>query len=116
MQRVSLYKTFRYRSSINRAYYPMFYCALALINTREISSSKHSGVISIFDKEFVKTGEFPKYTSKWIHEAFMKRQESDYLDFKEITQEEAELVLKNSHEFYNLVYSYLNDTFSLFLH
>ena len=86
-----------------------------MINTREISSSKHIGVISVFDKEFVKTGIFPKHTSKWIHEAFMKRQESDYLDFKEIKQEEAELILKNAYEFYNLVYSYLNERYSLFL-
>jgi len=43
-----------------------------------METSKHSGVISLFDKEFVKTGSFPKEFSKWLHDAFTVRQRSDY--------------------------------------
>lgn len=91
----SLLTNARYRSSVNRSYYSMFYAVLAVINTLELSTSKHTGAIFIFDKEFVKTGKFPKSTSKWFHDAFIKRQESDYLDFKEVKKEEAENILKN---------------------
>jgi uncharacterized protein (UPF0332 family) len=35
---------------INRAYYAMFYAALALTVLRSETISKHSGVISFFDK------------------------------------------------------------------
>jgi uncharacterized protein (UPF0332 family) len=43
------------RSIINRSYYSMFYAILALFLKTDINlkTSKHSGVISIFDKEFV---------------------------------------------------------------
>ena len=44
------------RSIINRAYYSMFYAVLALFLKADINlkTSKHAGVISIFDNEFVR--------------------------------------------------------------
>ena len=47
-------------SIVNRAYYAMFYATLALLVTVGKSSSKHIGVISFFDTEFVKKNIFPK--------------------------------------------------------
>ena len=46
------------RSITNRAYYSMFYIVLALFLKTDINikTSKHTGVISIFDKEFILTG------------------------------------------------------------
>lgn len=43
-----------YRSTVNRAYYGMYYAVLALLAIRKQETSKHSGAISLFDKEFVK--------------------------------------------------------------
>ena len=48
------------RSIINRAYYAMFYAVLALLVYEPYSSSKHSGVISYFNKRFIKEGVFQK--------------------------------------------------------
>ncbi|MBE9063552.1 HEPN domain-containing protein [cf. Phormidesmis sp. LEGE 11477] len=45
-----------FRGSINRSYYAMLYALLGLLATRGLGTSKHSGVISLFDREFVKTG------------------------------------------------------------
>lgn len=46
------------RSVVNRAYYAMFYSVLALLIAEEVEhkTSKHSGIIAIFDKEIVHTG------------------------------------------------------------
>jgi uncharacterized protein (UPF0332 family) len=66
------------RPALNRAYYAMFYAVLALLATRKRETSKHSGAISLFDKEFVKAGMFDKDFSRWLHEAFDLRQRSDY--------------------------------------
>jgi uncharacterized protein (UPF0332 family) len=57
-------------SIINRSYYAMFYAVLALLTDLEKESSKHSGMISLFDQYFVKSGKFPKAMSKAIHKAF----------------------------------------------
>jgi len=46
------------RGAINRAYYAMFYAVLALFLKMGINArtSKHAGVIAMFDKEFIHTG------------------------------------------------------------
>ena len=66
-----------YRGSINRSYYAMFYAAMGLLSLKTLGSSKHSGVISFFDREFVKTGELSKDLSRSFHRAFQERQMSD---------------------------------------
>ena len=43
-------------SIVNRIYYAIFYSVTALLLTRGLSSAKHSGVRSLFNKEFVKKG------------------------------------------------------------
>lgn len=43
-------------SIVNRIYYAMFYAVNALLITDGKFSAKHSGVRSIFNKEFVKPG------------------------------------------------------------
>ena len=48
-----------YRDAVNRSYYAMFYCALALLASKGLGASKHSGVLSLFNRYFIKTGEFP---------------------------------------------------------
>lgn len=67
-------------SIINRAYYAMFYAALALLATIGEETSKHSGVMSIFDKNVIKTGILPKEMGKFLHTAFDARQTADYED------------------------------------
>ena len=47
-------------SIVNRAYYSMFYAALALLATIGEETSKHSGVMALFDRHFIKTGVLPK--------------------------------------------------------
>jgi uncharacterized protein (UPF0332 family) len=66
------------RPSINRSYYAMFYSVLALLATRKKETSKHSGAIALFDREFVKTGILSKGFSRFLHDAFDLRQRSDY--------------------------------------
>lgn len=49
--------------AVNRFYYAMFYSVVALLITRQLGTSKHSGAISLFDREFVKPGVFSKEMS-----------------------------------------------------
>jgi len=45
-----------YDVAVSRAYYAMFYATSALLASKGISRSKHSGVCSAFGEHFVKTG------------------------------------------------------------
>lgn len=86
-------------SIVNRAYYAMFYATLALLVTIGKSPSKHEGVLSFFDAEFVKKNIFPKEMSRKLHEAFEARQEGDYTNPDLIDREKAGDVLKAAEEF-----------------
>ena len=45
-----------YITAVNRAYYAIFYSANALLTTKGLERSKHSGVIAAFRQHFVKIG------------------------------------------------------------
>ena len=46
--RESILKEGDYESSVSRTYYAMFYCAQAILLTKNLSFSSHKGVISAF--------------------------------------------------------------------
>ena len=73
-----------FRGTINRAYYAMFYSVLALLAIKKLGTSKHSGAIILFDREFVKTGIFSKELSINLRLAFDRRQTHDYGELIEI--------------------------------
>jgi uncharacterized protein (UPF0332 family) len=85
-----------FRPAVNRSYYAMYYAILALLATSRQETSKHSGVISLFDREFVKPGIFPREFSRWLHAAFDLRQRSDYGPGQVVSSEEATTGLGNA--------------------
>ncbi len=95
------------RSIVNRAYYAMFYAVLALLQSAGQVASKHAGVISIFDKEFVHTGVFPTEMSRSLHRAFDERHESDYETVKAASREDAAELLAEADEFVQRVVNHL---------
>jgi len=99
-----------YRGTINRAYYAMFYSVLALLATKKLGTSKHSGVVSLFDREFVKTGLFPRELSRSLRLAFDRRQTHDYGELIEIDEQIAQETLADAKGFISTVESYLHST------
>jgi uncharacterized protein (UPF0332 family) len=88
-----------FRGSINRSYYAMFYALLGLLATRGLGTSKHSGVMNLFDREFVKTGIFSKNLSRSLHRAFDERQANDYGEMLEPDRELAMGLLEQARVF-----------------
>ncbi|MCK9420933.1 MAG: HEPN domain-containing protein [Nitrospirae bacterium] len=97
------------RSIVNRAYYAIFYALLALLlkTCSPMKTSKHIGVISTFDREFVKTGKIDKYFSTLIHDIFDLRQESDYKDLVQISREDAAQSVAQAREFLAMIKTHL---------
>ena len=65
-------------SAVNRIYYALFYEVLALLLLGNYSSSKHSGVKSLFIKEYVKNGSIDVAWGKFYSQMFEFRQKGDY--------------------------------------
>jgi len=101
------------QSVINRSYYAMFYAGLALLQTIGRTPSKHTGVISLFDTEFVLKDVFPKQLSKDFHKAFNSRQSSDYQPGASATREEAVTLLETAENFVEQLEKYLKEELSL---
>lgn len=95
------------RSIVNRSYYAMFYAVLALFihfNTPH-KTSKHSGVIGIFNKEFIHTGKLDARFAKMFYDLFDERMELDYRDFAEVSEEDARNAVTAAQEFVSAIKS-----------
>lgn len=55
-----LFDNEHWNACINRLYYACFYAVNALLVKHGFSSAKHSGVRTIFNKEFIKTNKLPR--------------------------------------------------------
>jgi uncharacterized protein (UPF0332 family) len=96
------------RGTINRAYYAMFYALLALLATKQLGTSKHSGALALFDREFVKTGLFPRELSRSLRLAFDRRQTHDYGEISEVDRQIAEETLADARAFVAAIESHLS--------
>lgn len=97
------------RGALNRAYYAMFYAVLGLLATKQLGTSKHSGAIALFDREFVKPGLFSPDLSRALHLAFDRRQEHDYGEMIELDVEIVDQSIANAATFVAAVEAYLHE-------
>jgi len=86
-------------STVNRIYYSMFYAVNGLLLTMGLSSSKHSGVLLIFNREIVNKGHLEKKWGEFYSDMFKRRQKGDYQDFVEFQKQDVKAWLKKSEEF-----------------
>lgn len=99
----------QFKDSIGRSYYAMFSSARALLALEGVDYSKHTGVISHFQKEYIKTGIFDKKYSKYISQAFQIRNNVDYADLYIVSQAEASEQYMRAKEFFEVVENYLGN-------
>jgi uncharacterized protein (UPF0332 family) len=102
-----MFEAGRYKNTLNRSYYAIFYAIRSVNALQGFDSGKHSGVIAFFNQNYVKTGIFPKEVSKIIKEASEKRERADYLDFYIASKEEARLQIERAIEFKGIIENYL---------
>lgn len=67
--------------------------------------------MSFFDREFVKTGIFPKDFSRSFHRAFEVRQLNDYGEISTMNEEEAKQILEEARIFVSSIDNYIKSMF-----
>jgi len=79
----------------------MFYAVLGLFLKTNVNlkTSKHTGIISMFDQVFILSGKMDKQFSKSLHKMFNTRQVADYKELVEVSSEEADDALKAARKF-----------------
>ncbi len=88
-----------FADSISRSYYAIFQAARALLAVEGLESRKHSGIVSLFNRHFVKTGKVDKELGVVLKEARRYREMADYSDLAEFVREDAEGQLQDAEAF-----------------
>jgi uncharacterized protein (UPF0332 family) len=83
----------------NRICYACFYAAVALLLTRNLSSPKHSGVMALLNRHFIKEGVVPVDLGKFYSHVFDHRLESDYGEIAELDKDDIRTDLEKAGEF-----------------
>jgi uncharacterized protein (UPF0332 family) len=94
-------------STINRAYYAIFYATNALLATQGFSRSKHSGAISAFREHFVRPGLIEAEYSRIYGRIMDNRRVSDYEIELAVDVRAAEMDLSDAQRFVERVKEYL---------
>lgn len=98
-----VFKNKKLFATVNRIYYSIFYEVSALLLTKNMSSSKHSGVRSLFNREFVKCGIVQERLGDFYNKMFGFRQRADYEDFVEFKEDQVKDWLEKAEDFINVV-------------
>ena len=96
-------------AAISRGYYAAFYLAQAALATKDISRSKHSGVIAAFGEHLTKKGFLPATLHKTFLDLYEKRITSDYSAEAVSSPDETKEALDAAGEFANAVEIYLRE-------
>ena len=99
-----------YAAAINRAYYAIFYSANALLATKKLARSKHSGVLSASRQHFIKTELLSADLSEIYGQVMDDRHESDYEILIATTKEDAEIDIHQARYFVDEVKTWLRRT------
>ena len=106
---LSAYSTGSYSNAANRSYYCIFHSMRAVLALIEFDSKKHSGIISEFNRKYVKEGIFPDTFSEIVKLAFSVRGKSDYDDFYVISKESVDTQISNAKIFLDAVKTYIDN-------
>ena len=97
-----------YKSSANRSYFAVFNAMRAELAILGIDNKKHSGVISAFRLNFIKSGILDVNLSDIITGLFRIRTEVDYNDFYVISKTEVIAQLENAKLFVAAIVKHIN--------
>lgn len=87
-----------FKDSLSRSYYSMFSAVRALLALKEVDSSKHSGIISLFNQHFIKTKIINASYGRMLRKAQYSRERSDYGDYVVVTIDEARNQINNAEK------------------
>jgi uncharacterized protein (UPF0332 family) len=77
-----------WNTAVNRLYYACYYAVSALLVSKGISATTHSGVRQMFGLHFIKEELIPKDLGKFYSDIFDMRQTGDYEDYLDFTEED----------------------------
>jgi len=104
----ALFALASYRGCNNRAYYAVFDGLRSLLALEGVDYRKHSGVISHFQMNYVKTGLFSSELSRIVTSASLIRNASDYEDFFIASKQEAQAQIEGAAQLLEAINAFIS--------
>lgn len=98
----------QYDDSVSRSYYAIFHAISAALFSKGLSFSSHGQTIGAFNREFIKTGIFPREYMLAVQKLFDERQTGDYDIFSEIDRDTACECAEDARKLIDGIKKYLN--------
>ncbi len=105
----TLYEAGEYKDAISRSYYAMFTAVRGLLAMDAVDFSKHAGVISYFQKEYIKSGRLERKYSRYLTAAFQIRNNADYADFYIVSKNDVEEQIQHASELIAAITDYVTE-------
>ena len=77
----------------NRLYYSLYYACTALLIQNQLAVHTHTGMMTLINQHFVQTGRLTREDSRLLKKMYSLRQEGDYEDFVEVTDDEIRMYI-----------------------
>jgi uncharacterized protein len=95
--------------AVNRIYYACFYAVSALLHTEGYSSSKHSGVMSLFNRHWIAPELLPREMGKFYRTLFDERQQGDYTTVRDFEPVEVKAWLGEARSFVDQIKAWISE-------
>jgi uncharacterized protein (UPF0332 family) len=99
-----------YDDAVSRTYYSMYFAASALFLGRDIQVKTHRGLIARFGQEFVEKGLIERHFGQILRIAEELRSEADYSITRDISEEEAAMVVEDARGFLLRAREFIDET------
>ena len=97
----------KYPAAVNRLYYAMYRACLALLVGEERVPVKHTAVIGLVNKKYVKENLLPKDVGRYLHRIQTARVEGDYKE-KVFSREDVKSLIDDGKEALVTIEKHLN--------
>jgi len=92
-------QTGHWNACVNRLYYACFYAVTALLLQHDLSASRHSGVRSLLNRHFVRTGAIATELGLLYGDLFEGRQQGDYHDLVRFEEQQVRPWISQAQRF-----------------
>lgn len=90
---------YKIAAAINRIYYAVFYCVMALALKSGFNTSKHLQLIGWFNKTFIRTGAIDQDLGRILKDTYEYRKKADYDSFVEFEKMDVEVLFNEMKKF-----------------
>ncbi|WP_372950781.1 HEPN domain-containing protein [Mariniphaga sp.] len=104
-----LMKNEKIPAAINRIYYAVFYCVLALALKEGYKTSKHMQLIGWFNKTFIATGKIENDYGRILRDCYEYRKSADYDTFVNFNRTDINLLYDEMKSFIAEIERYISE-------